>query len=660
MSGRIRAWYIHLSVLSRNVLYYGKEEPLPEAIPLRAGPLSLLFQAGDLRYVRLGDQEILRRVYVAVRNRNWGTVPAALTNVAVESSSSGFRIAFDAEHKQDEIHFRWHATLTGGSDGTITFKMEGQALSTFFKNRIGFCVLHPTQTCEGRPCRVEHSGGSTENGTFPKLVSPQQPFLDIRAISHEVLPGVRAEVAFAGDVFEMEDQRNWTDATYKIYSTPLTKPFPVEVRQDTAITQTIELRLQGRTPEAPAAASPGAVTVSAAKAPVVPLPLIGLGMASDGSSLSPVDVARLKRLHLAHLRVDLHLRQPESAARLKQALADAQNLNVGLEAAVHLSDAAEQELRQLAAQLRAAEPRVSRWLIFQEKEKSTGDQWVRLARKYLKPMRPSAAIVTGTNAYLAELNRGRPDPAVADAVCFSLNPQVHAFDNDSLAENAAAQADAVESARRFCTARRVVVSPVTLKPRFNPNATAAELPAPGQLPSEVDPRQMSLFGAAWTLGSLKYLAESGAASVTYYETKGWRGVLASADTAQLPEPFRSLPGVVFPLYHVLALIGDFSGGDAVPVTSSSPLAADGLLLRAGKHRRAILANWGAKPLTVSLAGLGLGGTVRLKRLHEGNVENAMREPESFRTQAGESMTLKQDRAEISLGPYAIAWVDSPG
>ena len=29
-----------------------------------------------------------------------------------------------------------------------------------------------------------------------------------------------------GDVFEMEDQRNWTDASFKTYCTPLRQPFP--------------------------------------------------------------------------------------------------------------------------------------------------------------------------------------------------------------------------------------------------------------------------------------------------------------------------------------------------------------------------------------------------------------------------------------------------
>ncbi len=39
----------------------------------------------------------------------------------------------------------------------------------------------------------------------------------------------------------MEDQRNWTDASYKTYSTPLALPFPVEIRAGETVEQTVTL-----------------------------------------------------------------------------------------------------------------------------------------------------------------------------------------------------------------------------------------------------------------------------------------------------------------------------------------------------------------------------------------------------------------------------------
>jgi hypothetical protein len=85
-------------MLPENVLYYGEEAPLPQRKALRAGPLSLIYQAGDLRYIRLGDREVLRRVYVAIGDRNWGTVQPVLSNVRMDVEDYAFRVAYDARN----------------------------------------------------------------------------------------------------------------------------------------------------------------------------------------------------------------------------------------------------------------------------------------------------------------------------------------------------------------------------------------------------------------------------------------------------------------------------------------------------------------------------------------------------------------------------------
>ena len=48
-----------------------------------------------------------------------------------------------------------------------------------------------------------------------------------------------------GDIFEMEDQRNWSDASFKTYCTPLALPFPVEIDAGTAVTQEVCISLLG-------------------------------------------------------------------------------------------------------------------------------------------------------------------------------------------------------------------------------------------------------------------------------------------------------------------------------------------------------------------------------------------------------------------------------
>ena len=80
--------------------------------------------------------------------------------------------------------------------------------------------------------RQSRSDGAVLEGELPRAIEPQifgqASFQDLRRLAHEIEPGCWAELVFEGEVFEMEDQRNWTDASFKTYGTPLTRPFPVE------------------------------------------------------------------------------------------------------------------------------------------------------------------------------------------------------------------------------------------------------------------------------------------------------------------------------------------------------------------------------------------------------------------------------------------------
>ena len=653
-----------MSQLPIRVLHCGKDEPLPEQTQLRAGPLSMIFEAGDLRYIRFGDHEILRRIYVAVRDHNWDTILLQLSNVQVEHDSDAFRITYDVKNKSADVDFFWQGTITGDTDGTITFSMDGEALSTFRRNRIGFCVLHP-MGCAGIPCRIEKVDGAVEESAFPITIAPQllvdgeikpvAPFNNMRAVRYEVTSGVEVEVRFEGEIFEMEDQRNWTDASYKTYGTPLSQPFPVEVAAGTKISQRITLALKtgDKSSIKRQEATPQPLTLEISSGDPRPLPRIGLGVASHGEPLNTEELERLKPLNLSHLRVDVDLTQPDYESALHRATDEAKALGVSLEVALFLTDAAAEELRAFAEVVDRLKPPVGAYLIFHKTEASTSAQWVDLARRYLS----DAKIGAGTNAYFTDLNRGRPPVDALDLVCYSINPQVHAFDNSSLMETLEAQATTVESTQQFANGLPIAVTPVTLLARFNPNATGPEPePAPGELPAQVDIRQMSLFGSGWTLGSIKYLSESGASSVTYYETTGWRGVMERAGGSPLPEKFRSLPGTVFPLYHVFADVGEFAGGEVLVSKSSDPLKVEGIVLRKNGKTRTLLANLTSDSQQVRVR--NLTGTVRVRHLDETNAQYAMASPEAFRAETGELVGDAEGTLELDLLPYAIAQIDS--
>jgi D-apionolactonase len=79
-------------------------------------------------------------------------------------------------------------------------------------------------------------------------------------------------------------------------------------------------------------------------------------------------------------------------------------------------------------------------------------------------------------------------------------------------------------------------------------------------------------------------------SLTFFETVGWHGVIERATGSPLPEKFPSAPGMTYPVYHVLADIGAFRGGQLVPITSSDPLRVRAAALQSDERRRLLIAN----------------------------------------------------------------------
>jgi hypothetical protein len=652
-------------MLPTRVICYGKDEPLPRRTPLRAGPLSLVWEDGDLRNVKLGDIEIVRRIYVAIRDRNWGTVPPVMSNLAMEVGPDSFRIGFDVANRGGEIDFTWHGEITGDADGAIRFGMDGIAHSTFLRNRIGFCVLHPDNIAGAR-ARVDHVDGTREEGRLPVFFVPDQPvlpFAEMSGMAHEVEPGVWAELRFAGDIFEMEDQRNWTDASYKTFCTPLRIPYPAEAPAGTRIVQSVTLALRDARATIPAAfgdAPREATFILDLERPPAPLPEIGLGVASHGAPLTERELALLRSLHPAHLRVDLVLSDPGYPARLRQAAQEAASLGASLEIALFVApDHAAAELDGLGVAVDAAQPRVARWLIFPEREVFKGGtplaEVLEPARAVLPGYGP-APILSGANTDFIFLARSVPPLDLVDGLTFAITPQVHAFDNASVVETLGTQGQAVASARAIAGELPVQVSPVTLKMRHNPYASGAIAPTPpGELPSQVDPRQMSLFLAGWTAASIKHIAENGASWITYFETTGWRGVMETADGSPVPDKFRSIAGGVFPVYHVLADVGEFRADGVLRSRSSDPLAFDGLALRRGDAVRVLLANLTAESQTVAVR--GLLGEVVLRLLDATNAESAMRHPEAFRGAPPESRAVPTAGLLLDLPPYAVVRID---
>jgi len=175
----------------------------------------------------------------------------------------------------------------------------------------------------------------------------------------------------------------------------------------------------------------------------------------------------------------------------------------------------------------------------------------------------------------------------------------------------------------------------------------------------VDPRQASLFAAGWTLASIAALAAQGVRSLTYYETTGWLGVMETEQGSPLPGSFASEPGCVFPVYHVLADLGELAGGEVAPVATDAPLFLAGLLVRKAGRMRLVVANLTDETLEVQLG--PLPALTTLHPLDDSNAAAACRAPEVFRTRVGRILATPRGpkgSSTITLPPYGLARLDA--
>ncbi len=483
---------------------------------LKAGNISLTYQSGALRWLKYGDCEILRMIYFTVRDKNWGTVEPVISNEIINQQEKCFAISYDCNFNEGDIQMNWKVIIEGKENSSIHFEIKAKAVSTFQKNRVGFCVLHPIKECAGKSVTIFHSDKTIEAAFFPEIISPHQPFKDIKAMKWKLTTHCNVLLEFAGDVFETEDHRNWTDNNFKTYCTPLSLPFPVMMNKGEEVHQTIQISLEGGATILEESDDEIKITISENEG--LPVPCIGVGRAFERSENHFEELKSLSGIGFSHYRVDIKMNEADWKSQLYEAIAENKILNAKLEIALFADKNTAVQV-QLFADAFSDDPSIKYITVLPLHTKYIDNKTLKTILPLLRNKFIHAGIGAGTDAYFTELNRSELDAHDLDFVSYSVNPQVHAFDDASLIENTEAQGFTILSAKNKFN-KPVHISPITLKMRYNADATEKNK---SFVPLS-DPRQQTMFGAGWTLSSLKYVSENGASAVTYFETIGERGL----------------------------------------------------------------------------------------------------------------------------------------
>lgn len=639
----------HAPAPSAALRLYGTEEPVEAPRHLVAGPLAAELEDGNLRYVRFHGREMIRAVSFIVRDRNWGTYRPRIAGLTVKSDATRFLVAYEAETGDAAQRFAYRARIEGRADGTLVFEAEGEALGDFTTNRTGFVVLHPIDGVAGAPCTVEHVDGRIVETRFPELIDPVQPMMDLRALTHAFAPGHRVTCRMEGDTFEMEDQRNWTDASYKTYVRPLALPWPYVLRPVESLSQRVTLSV-----EAPAGAALPAPdrAVRIALAPAGRLaPAIGFGLDPADAAATRAATDRLRAAGPRHVvcAYDPALGHDDAALAAAVEAARAVGGEPWLEAVIRRVEGWEHEVATLGRSARALGSPFTTVLVSPGPDlKCTlpGSPWppcppLDALYRATREAFPGVRIGGGMFSYFTELNRKRPPLEQLDLVTFTSSPLVHAGDDRSVAESLEALPAVFASARAIAGDRPLHVGPSAIGMRGNPYG-AAPMENPDdvrQAMNRVDPRQRGLFGAAFALGYYARCAEGGVAEVTLGGGVGAFGIVHA------PMPYAqpwwdARGGGLFPAFHAMRALAGIAGRPLIAATSSLPRSVLAVGAETDGGHTLLLAN-----LTDGTQEIGLWAPVegRLAVLDEDAVVAAADDPDAFaalaRSFSGAALTL---------------------
>lgn len=650
------------SAASRAIRLCGTEQFEPAPRTLRAGALSVEFDNGALRYIRIGGLEVLRGIAYLVRDENWGTYSPVLDDLQIDERPDAFSVAYRATCGAASGRLTYQARISGRSDGALSFIAQAEPETDFLTNRTGFIVLHPIETLAGMPVKVLREDGSEELSLFPGDIDPKCPFTDIRALSHEIGPGIWATCTMEGDVFEMEDQRNWSDASYKTYVRPLRRPWPYSLPQGQKFTQSIRLDVLGTLPVArPQQRNPTtSLTIGAAAGR---LPRIGVGVAADQAKHALEAAELIRRLAPRWMVCQIDLRFGHGQEELENYAALARLTGAGIVLEIITKGTLDPfgELEPVADAVRGIGLELEAVTVFPAQDMRSvqpGAPWPVMPSfhdSYAAARRafPGIALGGGMAAYFTELNRKRPPAEALDYVTFTTCPSVHAADDVSVMETLQAIPHQIRSAHAFMGDRVPLrIGPSQLGCRENPygSSTAPNAANARVCLSRIDPRQRGLFNAAWTLGYFAACAREEIEAIAFGDFTGPFGhIYRRADFVQ-PWFDQQDGRMIFPAFHVLAGLSELGGGTlrSVEISGADSIAA--IAAERGGHVTLWIANLTAKTHSVQLSDAPSGACIALLGADE--FERAATDPNFMESSA----TPLEDQF-ISLGSYAVARVD---
>ena len=540
-------------------LLFGTDEPPLATLELRAGRLAARLRGTRLGPIEFDGHEVWHGVDFLHRDPDWGTPPASVERVEQDTDDAGFRLAV---HGHIAAGIRFDIAIRA-SEACLRYEVTATVHDELMTNRTGLIVMHPLSVC-GRRVEVEHTDGRASASTFPQLVAAWPPFTLVRAIRHEYAGGAWAACRFSGDDFELEDQRNNADASFKTYGRSNLMPRPYRLRAGMVLRHSVELRIESAPPALLGRApSPVRVVLGAVAGP---LPAIGTAIAA--AELGRVGAGALASLAPAHLHLVLERPDEPFDAAVLARLLDGRGLRLDVDGIT----AADAQLGPIAAKLQSVGIEPAAVAVFP----STPPVLAAARRAF-----PHARVGGGTPHFFTQLNRIE-DLGAVDFLAFGTASVVHGADDEEIMAGLQSLPSMVATLRCRHGAVPVHVGPSSIGARRSP--LGGQPPSDGSRRLALarrDPRTRGLYGAAWAVGYIAQFARAGARAITLFDLAG--------DAALVDEE-----GAPTPAFQVLRRLGVPARCREVTIPDTAALAVLAL------ERETIVANLGARPLAARL------------------------------------------------------------
>ncbi len=470
---------------------------------------------------------ILKMISFLVRDKNWNNYEPKILNYE-ENFDSCLEYIFDLEFGVNEILKTRNTILF--SDNSITLSSEGEFLTDFWTNRIGFNLLIPLQNHVNSNIIVTKEEGVKEENKFPELITPDQPFFKFKNLSYTLDNSLLVNINFEGILFEMEDQRNWGDASYKIYSGSLLDPFPYLEKEGSNFSQTVKIELANKKQRS----FPSKNVIKIDDTASYKFPKIGIKI---DSPILPDDNL-ISNFDYYYYLIDF-------TEDFKSIASKSQN-KVFLVALVNHINDPEKELTKIYNFISKNTINLDKILICPKiylNSFQPAGEWPKVPElneyyKIAKKMFSNSQIVSGMVTNFTELNRKRPK-MFYDLVSFSFTPIVHDSSDFGVLNTPESIPYILKTLKIFSNSSDVHIGPISIGMHFNPyGESLVENKKKIRLEmADRDPRHDQLFSLTWTLAIFIQSINKESKYFTFNSIYGHHGILNKDNTKR-------------PLYHL--------------------------------------------------------------------------------------------------------------